>query len=506
MIVRPHTSASPGRAGFGVILFSFLLLIPVFWQSRVQAGDFATHVYNAWLATLIAQGKVHGLWVAAQSYNILFDHILQWLLLHMSLGMAQHVALSGTVLIFAGGMIQFVTALAKNANWYFLAPCVAVITYGFIYHMGFFNFYLALGLCLWYLGIFYRVGWLWRVLALPLLGLAWVAHPLPVVWALAIGAYVVIAGNVGARPRLLLFLFALLSIIFMHFLLKHLYTCEWQLKQIFSATGADQLLAFGLPRHLTLAGEGKYVLLSLALLSVWLSMFVDLLKAQGFARLFSSIPFQLWLICAAGAFLLPNAIEFGQYAFPLGYIKSRLSLTVAIMACALLAAQPIKTIQKIALASVALLFFGFVYTDTRALNQGEDSVEAVVKQLPPGQRVLGFFPPQTTRMNPLQHALDRSCIARCFSYADYEPATLQFQIRARPHNGVVLDDVADVRAVWDGSYVIQHRDVPLYVLYVCGTSTRNICSSPLQEGEEIRSPSLQSRRSGTQRNTPRGSL
>jgi hypothetical protein len=485
MIVRTRVPDPRGRSAFGVVLFFVLVLVPVFWQSRVQAGDFATHVYNAWLASLIAQGKVHGLSLAGQPYNILFDRVLQWLLLHTSVGRAQRIALSGTVLIFAGGMILFIKARAK-ANWYFLAPCVAMVTYGFIYHMGFFNFYLALGLCLWYLGIFYRVGWLWRVLALPLLALAWLAHPLPVVWALAIGIYVLIAGNVSARRRLLLLVLALLSIVFLHVLLKHLYACEWQLKQIFSATGADQLLAFGLPRHLTLVGEGKYVPLSLALLAVWLSVFVHLVKAQGFERVFSSIPFQLWLICAAGAFLIPDAIAFSQYASPLSYIKYRLSLTAAVMACALLSAQPLKTIQKTALALVALLFFGFVYTDTRALNQGEDNVEAAVKQLPPGQRVVGFFPPKAApRMNPLQHALDRSCIGRCFSYADYEPATLQFQVRARPDNGVVLSEVSDVRAVWDGSYMVQRRDLPLYELYVCGSPPRSICSSSLREGDEV---------------------
>jgi len=271
----------------------------------------------------------------------------------------------------------------------------------------------------------------------------------------------------------------------------HSYECDWSFKQISSATGTDQLLAFGLPRDPTLVGEGKYVLLSLALLSVWLSVFIDLVKAQGWLRIFSSIPFQLWLICAAGAFLIPDVIAFSQYATPLSYIKHRLSLTAAITACALLSAEPIKSIQKAALILIALFFFGFVYTDTRGLNQGEDSVEAAVKQLPHGLRVLGFFPAQTKRMNPLQHALDRSCIDRCFSYADYEPSTLQFRIRARPDNGVVLNDAADVHAVWTGNYRVQHRDVPLYVLYVCGTSTSNICSSPLHEGEEVRSPGLQ---------------
>ena len=492
MILRRHISAPQVRSVFGGVLFSVLLLVPIFWQSRVQAGDFATHVYNVWLATLIVQGKVQGLWVASQSYNVLFDRVLQWLLLRTSASMAQHIALSGTVLIFAWGMILFVTASARKANWYFVAPCVAMITYGFVYHMGFFNFYLAMGLCLCYLGIFYRVGYLWRILALPLLGLAWTAHPLPVVWTLATGAYIVISDKVSRRQRWLFFLLALLSTVLAHFLLMHLYECDWSFKQISSATGTDQLLAFGLPRHLRLVGEGKYVLLSLALLSVWLSVFVDLVKAQGFVRVFSSISFQLWLICAAGAFLIPDAIAFSQYALPFSYIKYRLSLTVAMMACALLSAQPIKTIQKAVLILIALCFFGFVYADTRRLNQAEDRVEAAVKQLPSGLRVLGFFPPQTARMNPLQHALDRACIGRCFSYADYEPATLQFRVRAQPDNGVVLDEMADVRAVWNGSYVVKHRDVPVYVLYVCESGARKICSSALRENEGIRGPSLQS--------------
>ena len=43
---------------------SGFLLVPCFWQRRIQAGDLASHVYNAWLAQLIERGQAPGLWIA----------------------------------------------------------------------------------------------------------------------------------------------------------------------------------------------------------------------------------------------------------------------------------------------------------------------------------------------------------------------------------------------------------------------------------------------------------
>src|ERR1700687_3311199 len=57
-------------------LVSLLLLLPVYWQPRVQAGDLSSHIYNAWLAQLIETGKAPGLVVVSQTTNILFDLIL----------------------------------------------------------------------------------------------------------------------------------------------------------------------------------------------------------------------------------------------------------------------------------------------------------------------------------------------------------------------------------------------------------------------------------------------
>ncbi len=62
-----------------VVLVAAALAIPCFWQSRVQAGDLASHAYNTWLATLIEQGKAPGLVVVPQFTNVLFDLVLAWL-------------------------------------------------------------------------------------------------------------------------------------------------------------------------------------------------------------------------------------------------------------------------------------------------------------------------------------------------------------------------------------------------------------------------------------------
>lgn len=494
---RPQTSTD--RAGVPlvtlqrslcILALSFLLVIPCFWQSRVQAGDFPTHVYNAWLASRISQGAMPSLWMAPQSDNVLFDIALQWLLQHMSLGQAQVVAVSIAVLIFSWGAIFFISA-AGEANWWLIVPSVAMLAYGFIFHMGFFNFYLSMGLCLWYLAIFWRSAWPLRVLGIPLLLLAWTAHPLPVAWTMGTAAYVLISATLRPQRQWMLLLCGVFGVLAVRFVLSRLYVCTWSVKQALFATGADQLLAFGTPRRLSLAGEGKYVLLFVSLLAVWLSVLVRLFKAHGFTSLATTVPFQLWVITAAGALLIPDSVTLSHYPLAFSYVNHRLSLAAAVMACVVLSSQLLNASEKIVLTAVAVLFFCFVYVDDRALNHGEDQVSRAVKQIPVGERVIGLFPPQSARMNPLQHALDRACIGQCFSYADYEPPTRLFRVRARPDNGIVLDNYDDVRAVHNGTYIAQRRDLPLYLLYPCGESQHDICWRSLLEGEGMRSSDLQ---------------
>src|SRR5271169_6208556 len=106
-----HPERRSWRDASRVLLVSALLLIPCFWQSRIQAGDLSSHLYNAWLATLIAQGKAPGLWIDHRTNNLLSDVALQWLLQHGGPGIAQRILASSAVLIFGWGAIAFVSAL-----------------------------------------------------------------------------------------------------------------------------------------------------------------------------------------------------------------------------------------------------------------------------------------------------------------------------------------------------------------------------------------------------------
>jgi hypothetical protein len=138
------------RAAYG--LASVLLLLPCYWQERLQAGDLSSHIYNAWLAQLIRNGAAPGLVLVPQSTNVLFDLVLSALFRLFGPEAAQRLAVSGVVLIFTWGAFGFASALAGRRVWNFL-PVLAMMAYGWVFHMGFFNFYLSLGLCFWALAL-----------------------------------------------------------------------------------------------------------------------------------------------------------------------------------------------------------------------------------------------------------------------------------------------------------------------------------------------------------------
>jgi hypothetical protein len=86
----------------------------------------------------------------------------------------------------------------------------------------------------------------------------------------------------------------------------------------------------------------------------------------------------------------------------------------------------------------------------------------LVSQLPPGQRVVSAIDDPTLRINALTHMIDRACLGRCYSYANYEPSTAQFRIRAVAENPIVVSTYADASRFQDGSYVVKQSDQPLY--------------------------------------------
>ena len=471
---QDHPKRPSWRDASRFILVSVLLLVPCFWQSRIQAGDLSSHLYNAWLANLVSEGKAPQLWIEHRSNNVLFDLALQWLLQHVGPGPAQRILISAVVLIFGWGALTFISALGGK-NWWFTLPCVWMLTYGFIYEIGFFNFYLSLGLCLWYLAIFWRSGWRIRVAAIPLLMLAWTAHPFPVLWAVGTAAYVVLVGGRKPRQRLIaLGLYLVLLGAIRHILMGR-YECRWSWIQLLFVSGADQVLIFG-PRYL-------YILAPLFVVS--LLFVIRLIKTYGWTTLALSVPFQLWVLTAAAIVLIPNDVSLPAYAVPFGYIVNRLSLPAGLTVCALLAQVPLRMYEKVAMILIVAGFAALMYADTRELNRWEDTVDAKVAQIPPGQRVISSLPVLSLPVDPLSHMVDRACVGHCYSYANYEPSTRQFRVRAKEGNTIVLPKYADIYAVEHTAYAVRSRDLPLYEIYACAPARREVCVRPLSAGEMV---------------------
>jgi hypothetical protein len=465
------------RPGFSLgipLLFSLLLLLPCLWQSRIQAIDLSSHAYNAWLVSLIAQNRAPGLWIARQSNNVLFDLMLDWLLPRFGAAAAQRIAVGISVLIFSWGAILLISR-CRPRNWWFVLPSVAVLSYGFVFHLGFFNFYLGLGICFWYLACFFSGGWQRRLLITPLLALAWLAHPLPVVWAAGLAIYTAVAEHFRPQARFVLVVAAMLALLGVHFFLAAWYRCLWSINQAWDVTGANQLLLF----------DEKYKIPYMFLLAAWGLALWRWVRARPWRDVMGDLVFQRWLLAAGALAAIPSIIMFPQYALPFSFVSERLSLAAGVLFLALLAEVQLKHHEKALLVLSALMFFSFVFRDGQKLNRIENRIGAVVAQLPSHSRVIGFLRIPSQSRPQLLHAVDRACIGRCFSYASYEPSSRQFRVRAAEGNPIVMADYDDVASVETGDYVVQAGDLPAFLVYLCGSDQQQVCSHELHQGDVI---------------------
>src|ERR1035441_8518078 len=208
------------------IALSILLLAPVFWLPRVQAGDLSSHIYNAWLTQLIESGRSQGLVIVSQTTNILFDLMLGGLFRLFGAEAAQRISVSIAVLVFVWGAFRFISVVGGRPAWHLL-PCIAMMAYGWVFHMGFFNFYLSMGLCLWALA----AVWDWRprsvVIALPLLLLAYLAPALPGVWPAGLLLYLWLARSMSPRARLYVTASWMLGMVLLQVVVGHAIYSRW---------------------------------------------------------------------------------------------------------------------------------------------------------------------------------------------------------------------------------------------------------------------------------------
>jgi hypothetical protein len=455
-----------GRSPLGFALASLLLLIPCFWQSRIQAGDLSSHIYNAWLAQAIEAGKTTGLVVARQTTNVLFDLMLSALLRTFGASAAQRIAVAISVLVFAWGSFAFVSTVAGRRAWNLL-PAIAILAYGWTFHIGFFNFYLSLGLCFFALAL----AWNWTpqriAAAAVLLALAYVAHGLAVAWAVALLVYrwVALRLDERTRPRLLAGAFA--AILLLAFVLGQKAQTRRSPQQLIAITAGDQAWIY----------DGKYLAVLLGLLLVWTVLFVRLLRQTGARRLFAEVPFHFCVLTAAGIFLLPTGIAIPGYKHVLTFIAERMSLALGICYCALLGGVRPPAFLRYVLPACMLLFFAFVYRDDRLLNRLEDRMQAAVAPLK-DQRVASGIDDPYLRINAVTHMIDRACVGVCYSYANYEPSTGQFRVRAESPNPFVAYTYADSWQLQTGAYLVKPQDVPLFQVMFDDTGAMVVRSLP----------------------------
>jgi len=437
------------RASLFHVSASVLLLLPCFWQERIQAGDLASHIYNAWLVHLAATGQAKGLVVVSQTTNILFDWILSGLFRTAGAAAAQRIAVALAVSAFVWGAFRWLQAVSGRRPWH-LFPALAMLAYGWVFHSGFFNFYLSLGLCFWALALAWN-GTVRRWLAaLPILALAWFGHNPPVLWAGSVLAYIFLAQRLPPAKRgwLLAGWAALLTAV--HFAIRATMLSQWYPRQVLLGSGADQAWVF----------NDKYLLTLGGLALVFTLLLVELLLQKGWVAVVQSIPFQIWVQCVLLVAIIPTAMI--GHGLQAAFISDRMSLPAGVCLCALLAGVAPRRLHRIGLAIAALLFFGFLYRDERLLNRFEDRLERMVAQLPHGVRVVSAIDDPYLHVNALTHLIDRVSIGRCYSYANYEAPTGQFRLRVTGPNPFVATSYDDSWALQNGVYVVRDRDLPLY--------------------------------------------
>lgn len=432
-----------GRAVFAVA--SLALVIPCLWQARLEAGDLSSHVYNAWLAQLIRQGRAPGLAIVPQSTNVLFDLLLDALFRLFGPAAAQRIAAMAAVLVFVWGAYSFAAAVSRRRPWDTL-PILAVLAYGWVFRMGLFNYYLGLGLCFWALALAWDHRGARLPAAAPILLLASTANAQPVAWAVGILAYRWAAERLTPRQQGYLAAAAVLAILGLCAALAATMRTRWSFSQFLLVTGADQAYVY----------NDKYLLVSTGLVALWC---LQLWRER--SRL-GAVPFQLCALTAAAVCIVPTWVWLPRYQHALVFIAERTSLALGVCLCAALAASPRPPWYRYAAAAVAALFFVFAIADEKELNSLEDRIAEVAAGIPDGQRVVTAIEAPQLRVNAVDHMIDRVCIGHCYSYANYEPASGAFRIRVTGPTPIVAPTDMDASRMQFGGYAVKPRDLPLY--------------------------------------------
>jgi len=417
------------------------------------------------------------------------------LLKYLGVSGAERVTTSALVLIFFWGTFHFISAVRGQAA-YWLAPWLAILSYGIIFQVGLLNFYLSCGLVFWLFAILWRQRFRWRALwAAPLLLPCYLAHPLPVVWFLCVAGYCWLALRVRVAFQILLLGGGVLALLLIRVYVVARYITMWKSTQLMSWTGVDQSLLHGWP-YVPVATS--FLLFSATLLSL----------PENRRRALFSVLAQAYLLTGVAVVAMPFAIRASTDRAWAGIISNRLSLFSGVLLLAILSRSSYRRWFLPAGLLAAAMFFVALYHDIGWEARTEAKMEKLVNTLPAGERVVGFadlsfgeepgnlregdgrlahlfkWMTSLNRRRPVwTHLTSRACLGHCFDYMNYEPSTNQFRIHADPGNPVVLATYVQVDEMESGNYLAKASDLPLYALIRCGPDPENIIMQSIAIGE-----------------------
>lgn len=432
------------------------LLVPCFWQRHIEAGDLASHLYNAWLAVQIQHGMFAGLTLAHPLSNVLIDWILVALIVPLGPAWTARLVCAAAVQIFFWGAFRFITVAVGPRPW-FMAPYLGMLAYGLIFHFGFLNFYVSSGLCLWIVALLWRPTVRGLLLSIPLAILSVLALPLSLAWAVSILAYSHATRRNFQKRRVPLLIAGISILISVRILLMRMFASQWSFADL---TGLRGFLGFTGVLQFWLFGP-KYLLLAGIVLVHWFLLFV---RRADRGNVTSDPLIHLWFLNMLAFLLLPSRIELPHYQLGLYFISERVSFFVAILFCAIVSGlRPGRGTIGISVL-LAMAFFAFLYVDVRAINGVDSKLTALVSNLPPDQRVTASMRDSGANLNSLAHVLDWACIGHCFDYANYEPPSAAFRIRVLGNNAVVASTIGIVQEIEYSRHVVTEQEEPLYSL------------------------------------------
>lgn len=478
---RPEsTGSSPWKQVLLGLVLSGCLLIPCFWHRHIQAGDLGSHSYNAWLAQLVERGEAPGLYLARQWQNVLFDYVLFYLIKLAGFALGEKLAVSLCVLIFFWGVFAFFRSATHRAPW-LLSPLIAMICYGYVFHMGFMNFYLSVGLACFGLAMLWNGtarGWLGALL---LSVLVLLAHPLGLLWLAGVALYRFAWQHTAGLVRSSLpFLVASgLWAVRWYVKLHPLYEADWADPPFYQWNGSDQFRIFGV----------AYDYLAWGLVLMGLVFLVIELWQHGRDASFwkgRRLLLELYGIAFCAVAFLPEDLRPDPGGSWIGGLATRLTLLCTIFAGCFLATLRPKLVHFLGSAACAAVFFALLFRDTGFLDRLEENAEEITRQLPYGTRVSGtVFSPPDFRPK-YEHVVDRACIGRCFLYSNYEPSTLKFRVRvAKGGSRIVASVVDEAEDLQFGNYDVEDGDLPMKQIYQCDPSElTKLCVRDLHSGEK----------------------